>query len=124
MGKIYIKEWFANKIDLGYGKRLASTEGTIEKETEKAYLLVVEWYSADGEYEGYSKTWCPKSCTMTAEEYEAEQEAEAKRFNDGCDRYNKMIEFAKANGIKGIRVGLRRATIEKKIADAGLVFLM
>lgn len=122
--RVAIKKWFQEKMDLGYGKRLSGDFGEVVKETEKAYMLNVEWYSVDGEYDGYQNVWVPKKCTMTEEEFEAEEKAEHERFEAGCSRYEKMIEFAKANGVKGVRVGLRRETIEKKIREAGLVFAM
>lgn len=118
---VYVKNWFANKIDLGYGKKLESTKATIVKETEKAYLLNVSWYTIDGEYEGYTNVWCPKSCTMTEEEFLEEEKKNAKRLEDGCSRYEKLIKFAKTNGVKGIRKGLKRTTIERKIKEAGLI---
>lgn len=118
---VYIKDWFAKKIDLGYGKRMDSTKCLVKKETEKAYLLIVDWYTVDGEYEGCTDVWCPKSCTMTEEEFLEEEKKACERFEAGCDRYNKLIEFAKANGVKGIRKGLKRTTIERKIKEAGLV---
>lgn len=117
---VAIKKWFANKMDLGYGKKLGSRKATVVRETEKAYLLNVEWYSVDGEYDGVQNEWCPKSCTMSVEEAEVEEQKEIDRMAAGADRYQKLIAFAKANGVKGVRVGLRAKTIEKKIADAGL----
>lgn len=33
-----------------------------------------------------------------------------------------MIEFAQKNGVKGVRTGLRKTTILKKIHEAGLEF--
>lgn len=120
--KIVIKDWFENKLDLGYGKRLANKVADVVKETEKAYLINVDWESLDGEFDGVQNVWIPKSATMTLEEADAEEKAQEARFKEGCDRYNKMIQFAKANGIKGIRVGLRKETILAKIEKAGLVF--
>lgn len=43
-------------------------------------------------------------------------------YNKGIEKYNKMIDFCKKNSIKGVRVGLRKETILKKIQAAGLTY--
>lgn len=122
---VYIKEWFLNRIELGYGKRpLTYHLCNIIKETEKAYLLEIEWCTVDGEYDGFSNRWIPKSCTLTVDEQIEIEEKQEKAFEDGCKRYEKLLKFAKENDVKGVRKGLRKETILKKIEDAGLVFAM
>ena len=51
----------------------------------------------------------------TAKELEQEAAQEA-RFEAGCKAYEELLARAKALGIKGVRVGMRKATIEAKIA--------
>ena len=46
---------------------------------------------------------------------------EMARFDAGVERYNKMISFAKENGLK-VRKGMRKETILQKIAAAGLEY--
>ncbi len=48
--------------------------------------------------------------------------AESEKFRKGCENYSRLIELAKNAGVKGVRVGLRRATIEAKLAAAGVAF--
>ena len=49
-------------------------------------------------------------------------DANNKRYENGCKAYKSMIQFAQKNGVKGVRTGLRKATILKKIHEAGLEF--
>ena len=60
---------------------------------------------------------------MTEEDFKKEeerQEKRIKRFEEGQRKYNELIEFAKENKVKGVRVGWRKETIINKIKDAGL----
>lgn len=120
---IYIKEWFFNKIKGEY-RNLHFFDGAvrINKETEKAYQVFIEYTTIDGECDGEKLVWVPKSCTLTVEEYRKEAEAEEKRFEDGKAAYEKLVAWAKENGVKGVRVGMRKATILDKIKKAGLVY--
>ena len=52
----------------------------------------------------------------------AEDARAAARFEAGKKNYERLIALAKENGVGGIRVGLRRATIEGKLAAAGVAF--
>lgn len=54
---------------------------------------------------------------MTKKEKKFKKQRE-RRFEAGKKSYNELINKAKSMGIKGIRVGLRRSTIEKKIKEA------
>lgn len=66
--------------------------------------------------------WCPKSC-LTANMTEKELAAQ-KKFADAIDsglEYNqKLIDWAKAQGVKGVRKGMKTTTVSKKIKEAGL----
>lgn len=118
--KVIIKDWFLNKLQ--ENNAFFSSEAEIIKETEKAYFLDMEGQTADGEHDVFKKAWVPKSCTMTPEEAKAEREAEIKRFEEGKAAYEKMVAWAKEKGIKGVRIGLRKATILRKIKEAGLAY--
>lgn len=66
------------------------------------------WHDADGNSFQPSKT---------AKELERANAREQK-FEAGKKAYEELIAKAKAAGVKGIRVGMRRATIEAKLAAA------
>jgi hypothetical protein len=116
---VIIKDWFAGKIELPYGFALWNRELEVEKETEKAYYGAVEIETVDGEYSKVWHVWVPKKCTMTCADAEEEQEKFERAMRDGLKYNEKLVEFAKANGIKGIRTGLRTVTLIAKIEAAG-----
>lgn len=120
--KIYIKDWFADKMlaeKFQSGAYLIDTLG-VEAETEKAYKLRIEvGYCSSIEFQ--ASVWVPKSCTMTEDEKIEEELAQVERFEAGCRAYEKILAFAKENGLK-VRKGMRKATLLAKIADAGLAF--
>ena len=123
--EIWMKEWFYRKNYSEYGEYVSHV-CYIVKETEKAYRVHMYNMSNGAEI------WIPKSCTlgtvdeMISEAREAEKrqlEWEAKRqarFEAACKAYAELIEYARANGVRGVREGLRRETIENKIKAAGL----
>lgn len=47
----------------------------------------------------------------------ARMQQKAERFNAGVKSYNALIAEAKAMGIKGVRTGMKRKTIEQKIRE-------
>lgn len=116
-----VKDWFVGKIEVRAGWHLVNYIYQIEKETEKAYYVAMEVIRNDGECESMIRTWVPKSCTQTVEEYEAERAQAVARFEAGKEKYSKLVEWAKTQGVKGVRVGLKKDTILAKIAEAGLV---
>lgn len=95
-------------------------EAKIIGETEKAWKVSIECVTRDGENNVYFTKFMPKKAAMTKAERKRADEAEINRFKAGAERYSKMIEFAKAHGVKGVREGLRKETILKKIKDKGL----
>lgn len=124
--KVYMKAWFYEKN--GYGEYGPYCEHAcfVRKETEKAYQVEVI-------VKNFSFTcWIPKSCTLATlaemvddaianEQRKAEWEARRQeRFEAACKAYADLIAYAKANGVRGVREGLRRETIEQKILNAGL----
>lgn len=117
-----IKKWFLEK-NFSQNERyiinlaVISGELNVLNETEKAIQ-----FKADSDF-GYIKFWCPKSC-LTENMTEQEKRWEEKRKNNivsGIDYNHKLIEFAKANGIKGVRVGMKTLTLKQKISAAGFV---
>lgn len=118
---VYIKEWFLNKMEI---PSYAIPEQKVEvvRETEKAYYVVMNTETVDGEKDLSLKYWVPKKCTMTEEEYEEEESNYIERRLESERKYNALVAFCKENGVKGARVGLRVATLLKKIEDAGLVY--
>ena len=119
---VYMKDWFFNKMQ-AENRNIKLWYGACEviRETEKAYLLSVEYASLDGEFGGTKNIWCPKSCTMTAAEFEEAKAEKQERFEAGCQRYEKLVNFAKSQ-IKGIRVGMKAETILKKLAANGISY--
>ena len=120
--KLMVKKWFASKSyseNENFILRVGEIPEVI-RETEKAVQLIVV-----SDY-GTIKIWAPKSCTQSYEEYKdaekAEAEAENNRLQAGLEKYNKLVEWAEAQGIKCHRgkINFTKATIFKKIAEAGL----
>lgn len=120
MDGMRVKDWFVKKIEIPYGFHLINDIECIEKETEKAYYVRMTIETNDGEHERTLRTWVPKSCTQTAEEYEAEAKENEDRFEAGKERYARLVEWAKAQGVKGVRIGMRKVTILGKIEALGL----
>lgn len=130
--QIFVKKWFQSKMtnNLSFPNRMATDKKlTVVRETEKAYLVDVYTYGLGVDWDGYVSVWVPKSCVQSDEERAAEDAKEAQReteqearYNNGCEKYAKLIEWCKANNVKGVRSGLRKETIMNKIAAAGLVY--
>ena len=121
--EVYIKDWFFNKIK--YEERNFYIPGgkfQILSETEKAYKVSMDMVSLDGEYETVKSRWIPKSATMSIKEYEAYEKQTEQRFEEGKNRYDKALSFAKSKGVKGVRKGMKKTTILKKIHDAGFEY--
>lgn len=120
---VAVKDWFMNKVDIDRRiYHIFSNIGTVERETEKAYLVAFEVTTLDGEIETTKTAWIPKSCTLSEAEYEAEQKASEDRFAEGCKAYDKLVTWCKENGVKGVRSGMRKQTIMNKIAQSGLTY--
>ena len=119
---VYIKKWFLLnlKSEFHYNLNFFTNQADVIHETEKAYKVLIECSSIDGEWDGTKSVWVPKSCTMTKDEYLAEIEASKKRFEDGCKVYQELIAYAQKMGVKGVREGLRKETILRKIEAAGV----
>lgn len=79
-----------------------------------------EFYNSDY-YSNYSATWEDSKgnkfgSSMTKREREY-AENQIKRFESGRKSYEELVAKAKSMGIKGVRVGMRRTTIQKKIDE-------
>lgn len=111
-----IKDWFLNK-NFTSNERFVincADELVVTRKTEKAVFI-----EAVSDY-GKLKFWVPKSCIMTDEEVEKEINERNKKMEAGLDRLQKLVAWAKEKGVKGVRMGMRRITVEKKIREAGL----
>ena len=127
--KIHIEEWFLLKNFTEQQLYVISIadQVTIKRETEKA--CYIEFWNAKF---GSIFSWVPKSVCGLAEKSEAakkvEEQIEAraktarKRLIAGCERYERVLAFAKEHKVKGARKGLRLQTLLSKIAEAGLTY--
>lgn len=114
-----IKEWFFDKnfdANERYIVRCADHDFSVERETEKALLCV--WVSRYGTL----KKWVPKSCMMTREEYDAEMAKNEERIDKAIEDYKNLVQWAKDNGVKGVRNKMKKSTILRKIEEAGLTY--
>lgn len=59
---------------------------------------------------------------MSLNEGHIEEQESERRFEEGCKKYEELLKFAKAN-LKGIRKGMRKDTIIKKLNDAGIEYV-
>lgn len=115
---MYVKEWIVRKNlneQEAYAVSEILFEGDVIRETEKAYYLLF-----DTNY-GHIKMWAPKSQCYDEEARREMEREEEKRFEEGCKRYEKLLSFCKENGLK-VRKGMRKATLLKKVEEAGLNF--
>lgn len=99
---------------------------TIEAETEKAVKVRYMDIAGDEFRDDSGSTWVSKRCFESRQAYKAAQDARQARqeaaFKAGAESYDKLIAWAKEHGVKGVRAGLRRATILAKIQEAGLTY--
>ena len=128
MENIYVESWFITKNFNQQQQYAISRAERIEVigETEKA--VKIAWTTKYGTI----KSWVPKSVCGLAEKSEAakkvEEQIEAreiearKRLIAGCERYERVLAFAKEHKVKGARKGLRLQTLLSKIAEAGLTY--
>lgn len=123
-----IEDWFLQKTfaaKTNRERKIAQncTAALINKETDKACLVM--FIRALSTEIDFVEIWVPKSVMGKAPKSEAAQkvaEEQAKKFEAGSSRYEKVLSFAKEHKIRGVRVGLKLETLLKKITDAGLVF--
>jgi hypothetical protein len=121
-----MKAWFYDKNNYGFYGPYSGHICFICKETEKAYQVIV--FVEENSF----NCWVPKSCTV---ETEAERDAEAvaneqrkaeyearrqERYEQACKAYSELIAYAQKMGVRGVREGLRKDTIIRKIQEAGI----
>lgn len=128
MENIYVESWFIAKNFNQQQQYAISRAERVEVigETEKA--VKVTWFTKYGTI----TSWVPKSVCGLAEKSEAakkvEEQIEAReieahrRLIAGCERYERVLAFAKEHKVKGARKGLRLQTLLSKIAEAGLTY--
>ncbi|MBP5782743.1 MAG: hypothetical protein J6W04_04305 [Bacteroidales bacterium] len=121
-----MKEWFWSKQGYGTYGPYCEHVCTVNRETERAYQVVV--FVKNSSF----VCWVPKSCTVAtfeemteetinAEERKAEYEKRRQeRYEAACKEYAELIAYAQKMGVRGVREGLRRETIERKIQNAGI----
>lgn len=74
-----------------------------KQKDERAYVMA--WYDKQGRRFG-------SGMTQKEKEYASKRQ---ERFSAGQKSYNELVQQAKDMGIKGVRVGMKRKTIEEKI---------
>lgn len=107
-----VKSWFLNKT-LTQSERYAWSTGDgpyISKETEKAVLIKNKTDF------GTISFWAPKSTLLTDNDLIKKSNVLKKGLN-----YNEqLVNFAKSNGVKNVRKGMKTKTLIQKIRDSGL----
>ena len=128
MENIYVESWFIAKNFNQQQQYAISRAESIEVIAETKKAVKVAWFTKYGTI----TSWVPKSVCGLAEKSEAakkvEEQIEAreiearKRLLAGCERYERVLAFAKEHKVKGARKGLRLQTLLSKIAEAGLTY--
>lgn len=91
-----------------------------ESKSGKAYKVDIDTETIDGERALYYTKFIPKAAVKTQEQVEYEYIQATERFNRGKKRYENMLKYAKEKGVKGVRKGMRKETILKKMEEAGI----
>lgn len=113
-----IKNWFLQK-NFSQNERIIietaimSNELETLRETEKAIQ-----FKALSDY-GTLTFWCPKSCILK----DGEIDKTLINQSNGFEYNKKLLAYAKENGVKGVRNGMKTTTLIKKIKEAGLEVL-
>lgn len=97
----------------------------IVRETEKAALIAASYRPGrfSSQPAGEREAWVPKSAFESLTGYLIKAEMTHRgTWAQPSDRYAKLIAFAKENGVKGVRSGMRAATILAKVREAGLEY--
>lgn len=110
-----IKKWFLERKFSTEDQLIINQSDIIKlSETERAVKVKVEVEVGKIEF------WCPKSCLMSDQEAKAlEIEAEKKKKR-GLAYNSFLLQYAKENGVKHVRKGLKTTTLIKKIEEVGL----
>lgn len=117
---IGIPSWFLQK-SLTKDQLNAIKFETLQKVSETDKAVKVRWNTDYGSIQ----LWVPKSILISEEQAktEARQEADRllKKFSEGSERYEKMINFAKQHGLP-VRNKMRKETVLSMIEKAGLKY--
>ena len=119
--EVYVADWFSFDLP-SYAMQPRMVRILEESASGKAWKVDIETETKDGERDLYYTKFIPKAAVKTKSQVRAEEKQAQKRFESGAKRYNAMVEFAKTNGVKGVRVGLKKETILEKIRKAGLSY--
>jgi hypothetical protein len=116
------QDWYVRTINVRTGWRIINYIISVERETEKAYYAEMEAIRNSDGKSIFFKTWVPKSCTLSIEEYRAEIAQEAADFglDKDDDKHIRLAEWALVRGL-AIHAGFKTNRILEEIAEAGLV---
>lgn len=118
---VHRADWF--QFDLpSYAAQPYSVKIIGESASGKAWKVDIETESISGEHDLNFTRFMPKSAAVTKAQRAAQQKAERKKYEQGKKKYSAMLKFAKENGVKGVREGLKKETILEKIKKAGLKY--
>lgn len=113
-----VDDWF--KFDLpNYAMQPKKVTIVGESTSGKAWKVDIETESKSGEHDLYFTRYAPKKALISQQESTNRIKQAQDRIDTGKQKYNDMVDFAKSKGIKGVRVGLKKDTILKKIKEAG-----
>lgn len=112
------KEWYVSQLKGQYGYGYFE-DLRIIGETEKAVKFMAR-YGYEPDLEKTIFFWVPKSAIISNEEATKILADKIEKQQARFDRYAKILEFAKSNGVKGVRNKMRLNSILIKIEDAGL----
>lgn len=116
--RVHVADWFSFTLP-NYAIQPSVVRIIGESASGKAWLVDVETETQDGERDLVYQKYMPKAAAVTDAQLKAAEKIREKNYKDGQKRYAAMVEFAKKNNIKGVRVGLRKETILEKIRKAG-----
>lgn len=123
---VFIPDWFMRKLETDGGQSTKymfdSNHGKVVKETEKAYMIELDYETIDGEWGGRKKVWVPKSVAQTYEQAQQSAQARVDRRNAAFAELDRLIQLGRDNGVKGLRRGMKRSTIESMLRQAGIEF--
>lgn len=114
-----VADWFSFDLP-SYAMRPGEVRIIGESKSGKSWKVDIETETLDGERDLYFTRYMPKAAAKTYAQAEREYKEQKKRFEEGVKKYEKLVEFAKKSGVKGVRVGMRKETILKKLNEKGI----
>ena len=89
-------------------------------------VFIPDWFmrklETDGGWGGRKKVWVPKSVAQTYEQAQQSAQARVDRRNAAFAELDRLIQLGRDNGVKGLRRGMKRSTIESMLRQAGIEF--